>query len=352
MTRDRMKTVSVLAKEREPENLWASLGLGPEERTPESVDAFIRVLKRIDHTKEEILPAVLVDVKRMGTKGVLQVIRRLDGPLSAIPIEEQHLEKILGLYVSGTVAEEDQTRILAEIFLQLVREELKKKRYEYKRLRNVLIEGLTVHRWEEYRAGEIYADVWAEDDRPLCSREAVLNECREIFPEMEKHLYWHEILNDLDFSRELLRRISPADPPPAERLTELKKMILHNVSIRRIRENHLFGKIVSLVEFDDAVGDQYLKFKASGLIVVDHAHIKGNQVPLVYRMNQAGERSQLRSEDIKGIGQYSIVIRDEDLKNDLDLAVGYVFMYLLYPLRMYRELKEKQLRALIEILRR
>ena len=352
-----MRVLYDLVKESDPKVLWDSLNLTPIHLTHERVDAFLAVYQRVTEMEPEYSPSVLerVDVVQPGNNTVFLALNRdLSICPERIEVTALNLDRILSLHIPSDLYDVCQTTVINELFRCLITEELEKPEYKYKCLRRQMIDEIDYHHttWMERCAQNEKALVDAMGKyKGQDLHRNIRKECRKQLPEMGRRFYWDVLVREANFTESFCKSLLPSNPPSLSRLYEARSIIEYEIE-----------KASEISKYDDIVDWLGERFKtrqrfrtmlqARETIIVDRNHIPGMGIPIIYKIDSDGLRNEIQPADLKDPLRFTIVAQDKRLENDLTLLVGYVLLYLAYPLRMRRMMKAYQVQEIAHLLAR
>ena len=350
-----MKVLYDLIKGLDPKALWDSLNLTTLDLTHERVDAFLRVYCRIIEmtTVSRRLDLERVVIEQHVYRQIFLVLNRdLSIVLERIGVTDSNLIIILSLHVPSDLYDVCQTTVINELFRCLIAEELEKPEYKYKRLRRQMIDEIDHSHttWADrcehnQKALEKDREKYKEPDL----HRSIRKECREVLPEMGRRFYWDVLIKEAIFTESFCRSMLPINPPSLSRLYEVRSIIEKEIE-----------RVLKISEYDEDPGLSERRLKVScrirlmlqekGTIIVSKNYIPGMRIPIIYKIDSNGMRDEIQPEDLKDPLRYTIVVQDKRFENDLTVLVGYVLLYLAYPLRTHRIMKAYQVQEIAYLL--
>lgn len=156
----------------------------------------------------------------------------------------------------------------------------------------------------------------------------ILDECMRQFVAWGTVLYWDDIKKDFEPTEELCQQLFPALPPSVKRFTETME------SLQKQGEEHSF-------------------FSAEKTLVIQTVPYAEN-FPYICRIDEFGTCQPFTPKIAKYfLGQIQlarIVNCMPELEGDTERIVGYLLLYLLYPLRMERYNKRQMVKCVADLL--
>ena len=169
----------------------------------------------------------------------------------------------------------------------------------------------------------------ANDNRVLSDiilpLELINNEMLESFGQM---LYWGDIILTSDPTEAMCKKVLSFNTPYASKLVKVNKYIL--------QKEYYWG-------------DEYGCNDSAAIVVEPYTNTR-IVPPLIFVQNEAGERTMLYDMTIDELLEMPLVIKNRYLLQDSDALRGTLLMYLAYPHRMQRELKESAVARLAKII--
>ena len=346
-----MKVLYDLIREMDPEDLWHSLNLTALSITMERLDAFLAVYKKILETEPCNQTAVLTRVEIRQKNTAFVIIQQISGMPKTVPIELSRLEDLLGFYIPATLEEICHSTVICVLFRCLITEELQKPEYRISQLRRDLAGDIGGFREWEYRCSNnrknLLRDMKKYKEKSLLKE--IRRECDEQFPQMGTCFYWDSLIREAVFTEEFCRALFPANPPSLSGLYDAKRKIEREID-RIMNGTAMCFLEYGSIEEKNRLCHSELQICAEKAIIVGYNHIPGMNIPIIYKVDPKGRRSEIQPEDLSNPLSCNIVVQDQRLLRDMKLLVGYVLLYLAYPLRMHREIRSCQLQQITYLL--
>ena len=353
-----MKVLYDLIKEVDPEELWDSLNLTTLDMTPERVDAFLAVHRKVMETQPEYQPSVLERVKVMPDISrtiFLAQSRDLSASPEGILVKASNLKEILSLHIPSKLIGVCRTTVINELFRCLIREELEKPKYHYKLLRRKMVEEIehfhpmladrcAHNRQALEKAKEVY------EDQNL--RRMIRQECQKELPEMGRKIYWNELIGEAQLTENFCRSLLPSNPPAFSRLNEVKRIIkteLEKTSEMEERSEDDSSPF-PFGEREAVLRRIRMMMVGSGTIIVEKNQIPELNIPIIYKVGSGGAREEIVPADLLNPLAFAIVVHDKQLESDRKTLAAYLLLYLAYPLRMHRVMKELQVKEIARLI--
>ena len=348
-----MKALYEWIKRHGPEEIWLFFQISDCFATPEGVKAFVKVYERVQKTIPERGPCVMVNVefeKDESCRDKFVVIEN-DGSMGVrIPIIRKNLSKILGIFIPGDLENVYITMIMNVLFRNLVKEELEKPKYESMKLRRKLTAELSDSIWKKvYRVNSDMFQTAKKEYFSNVLKDQVRKEALRSFPEMGRPLYWNHLILSADYSEEFCRSLYPENPPSHLRFREVKAMITKELVMMGLDlhlGSHLRRRSDLTDKLEKDIEEFNLRSQVKKRIVVEKNHIPGVGIPIIYIVDEEGERKEVQPDTLEHAAEYAVVVRDNRWRGDYKTLIGYIFLYLAYPLRMHREMKTLQVQEI------
>ena len=361
-----MKVLYDIVKEADPKDLWESLNIETTFLNYEGIDAFLTIYQNILDTEPVRGPRVLEEVVRISNDQTILVV--INRELSLFPerilINRINLEEILGLYIPSMLCRICHSTVINELFRCLIKEELEKPEYRYHRLKRDLKENLDLHYEElkekcEKNHRNVERELKLYQTKGL--RDSIRKECREEIPDMGVRIYWDTLIHETRITEQLCTSLLPSNPPTLSRLYEVTGIIKEEIKticdltsiedqvedlVRRI-DGFEMGQHKNR---DNDYNHNKVKRYAKSTIIVAENNIPGVSIPVIYTVDQAGNKSEIDSRDLLDPLQYSIIVQNKQMKKNHTLLAGYILLYLAYPLRMHRVMKSYQIQEVASLL--
>ena len=358
-----MKALCEWIKEAEAdrERLWYSLNITERFLTPEGVKAYVKILKVIEKTEPERGPDVLekvVPASPPEARGHFLVIDCHGRPHKQIPLIRENLERILGVFVPETFYGVVRETAVYELFRSLIREELEKPKYRAMALQRTLTEDLentAVWRRRCFRNLTAFHEALTGFDGDGVLDE-VRGKCSVSFPEMGEELPWEAVTREENYDEAFCASLYPDNPPSVKRLLETRRIIEIRLQLSRAekqRRRRLSRYERYPYDTDDHPEAEDERDEASKhRIVVEKNHLAGMKVPVIYTIGPEGRTGEINPGTLESVDAYVLIVRDAELLRDPKALRGYILLYLTYPLRMNREMKEAQLEHIFGLIRK
>ena len=361
-----MKVLYDMVKELDPKDLWASLNTEMMFLTNEGIDAFLTVYQSILDTEPDRGPRVLEKVEKVSEDQTTLIVisRELSLFPEKITINRINLEEILGLYIPSMLCEICQSTVINELLRCLIREELQKPEYRYHRLKRELKEDLNLHYEKLKEKCELNLRITEKEMKLYQTKgfiDSIRKECREEIPDMGKRIYWDTLIREVKITEQLCSALLPSNPPTFSRLSEVISII--EAELKKICElTSIEDQMEDLARRIDGTEKEWqrtrdkanyhnkIKRYAKRTIVVGENYIPGMSIPIIYTIDEGGNRAEIDSQDLLDPLQYSIVVQNGQMKKNHTILAGYILLYLAYPIRMHRVMKSFQLQEIVYLL--
>ena len=356
-----MRALCEWIKRADPEKLWYSLNASERFLTPEGVKAYVKILKVIEKTEPERGPDVLekvIPASPPEARGHFLVIDCHGRPHKQIPLIRKNLERILGVFIPEMFYGIVMETAIQELFYSLMEEEFEKPKYQRMALRRNLTKDLeNTAAWQRRCSRNLTAFHEALTGFDV---EGVLGEirgeCSRNFPEMGEELPWEAVTREENYDEAFCASLYPDNPPSVKRLLETRRIIEIRLQLSRAEKQRM--RRLSRYErypydTDDHPETEDGKEEASKhRIVVEKNHLAGMKVPVIYTIGPEGRTGEINPGTLESIDAYVLIVRDAELLSDPKALRGYILLYLTYPLRMNREMKEAQLEHIFGLIRK
>lgn len=166
---------------------------------------------------------------------------------------------------------------------------------------------------------------------------------------MGRRIYWNELIREANFTESFCRSLLPSNPPSLSCLNETKSFIERELARAvRLPENE-DGYDWSDGRYKSAMESE-LRLREFETIIVGKNHIPGMNIPIVYKIDIEGDREEIQADDRSNPLNFAIVIQDKRFEKNMTVLVGYILLYLSYPLRMHRMMKAYQIQEIAHLL--
>ena len=348
-----MKTLYDVISKTDPKKLWNSLNLTMQELTPEKLDAFFAVYKKILDSEPQYQAAVLqgVDLGGNGELTEFVYMNSLQGPHQRELLYAWNLEEILGIHIPESLNDVCQTLIVDELFRNLIRVEMEKPEYKLRQIHRELRDEIH-HKavWKKRCSDNRKAFYKAVKSTAGNVRwKTIRKECQETFPEIDTGFYWDSLIEEASFTEEFCRSLLPSNPPSLAGLYKAKRIIEQEL------QEATGEPVGSLLDssYKDEIRVVCVQAKIKELafrkIIVGKNYIPGVNIPIIYMIDEEGIRKEIVPGVLSNPLSFKIIVQDKRLLKDRKLLAGYLLLYLAYPLRMQRVMKELLLQELTHL---
>lgn len=140
---------------------------------------------------------------------------------------------------------------------------------------------------------------------------------------------WEDLLKRYQLTEEKCKALFPGNPPDFDRMRVERNKLLSEM---KEKQNSLFGC-------------------REGYIVIRKDSFPKACFPIIYLIDSGGNKEEFNPMNLRHLSDVKIIIQDEELKNDLERAVGLILLYHTYPLRMRRQVQREQINLLLNCMR-
>lgn len=323
-----MKTIAELIKEIDMKTVWSSMLALSEELTPEMKEALPSVYKKSREIEPAYTSAVLYRLEKKEENNgeyTFYVMEDKSFEEKKLVISMEQMEYILGVYIPdifSTVLD----IVIGEMYRILIHEYMDtNQKMKAKRMLKEAMEELSDETGRQITARYncAYCRMFEKGSREECIHDLIKSEAMEQFPSWRTAYDWWDLLKKFHPTEEKCKKLFERNPPALSRFETLYKKM----------EKDIMG-VMSNKKW----------------IVIEKNQYPEVNLPLIYVLDSEGKRQELDPENLESLAMAKVVIMDGELEKDLEQAVGLLFLYYLYPLRVKREIMREQVGLLSNVL--